>query len=344
MIKVVFKNLLATEIPKIKNQQSLHIIDFRATGETLSYDIDAMWRYENWVNALPIEGYMLVNDESEKNSLKNIIVRKADKSHESLAGRFLKQNNNFEFADIIAYVAHPDIDTLGEKLNIPVSFTYKDYLKFNNKITQKELLKNLTPNWRRVEKESLWADDYSVLKRADGSGGWGVFIKGVHTEESVKNAYKNFPDSEWYMESFIEGDPMSVQIYKDKENYTVFGFSEMIIENKRNFVGAHIKSIDNSIKLFPWMKTKIEEAILLLHPLLSNYSGFMGLDFIIQKDLQSISILETNVRMTSVSIAMLLCNEKNEEGILYEGYVKEIEQNDIVLARDINEADIVKFK
>jgi hypothetical protein len=344
MIKVVFKKLLPTEIPKLKDQQSLHIIDFRATGETLSYDIDAMWRYENWVNALPIEGYMLVNDESEKNSLKNIIVRKAYKSHESLAARFLKQNNNFEFTDIVAYVAHPDIDTLGQKLNIPVSCSYEGYLRFNNKIAQKELLKDLTPRWKKAEKGSLWSEDYSVLKRADGSGGWGVFIKDAHTEESVKNAYKNFPGSEWYMESFIEGDPMSVQIYKDKENYTVFGFSEMIIENKRNFVGAKIINVDSAIKQFPWLQSKVEESLHLLHPLLSNYSGFMGLDFIIQKDLQSISILETNVRMTSVSIAMLLCNEKNEEGILYEGYVKEIEQNDIVLARDINEADIVKFK
>lgn len=343
MKNITFKKLTPSEIPSLVDAQMLHMIDFRATGEAFTYDIDSMWRYENWINHLPLNGYALVNEESEDKTDKKIIVPKGEKSHISLAARFMKQTDTHEFSGIFAHVAHPEIDTLGTKLGLPVSYTYPDYLKLNSKILQKELLGQLTPAWQKVEKGTLWTDAFPVIKRTDGSGGYGVFIKGVQSQEDLINAYSEFTESEWFAESFIDGIPMSVQIYKNENEYTVFGYSEMLIENKRNFVGAQLKSIETVDSKYPWLASNITDAVTLLDPLISSYCGFMGIDFMLQTGEKTISVLEANIRMTSVSIPMLISNEKGKEGILYEGYEKEVGSEDVILAQSGGESDVVKF-
>ncbi len=205
------------------------------------------------------------------------------------------------------------------------------------------MLGKLTPAWKEIAVGSMSDSQYPVIKRADGSGGWGVFITEKQKEKSLPGAYERFPTSTWFAEEFIDGECMSVQIYKEADTYIVFGFGEQIIENQRNFVGAKAKLIDSVVTRYPWIKDKIEETIQHLDILIDTYAGFMGIDFILKPEEQSISILEANVRMTSVSITMLLANEKNIEATLFEGYKGEINDKNIILSKMGEEVDLIVF-
>jgi hypothetical protein len=344
MKKVIFKDLKPSEVPCFNLEKALHILDFRATAERLTFETDSMFQYENWISAIPVRGFSLVNSDVLQKQDNQIIVQKDIKSSVSIAARYLKGLDlSIELQSIFAHIPHPDIDQLSQNLNIPVSYTYADYLKYNNKFSQKGILGNLTPAWKEIPIGSKSDEKYPVIKRADGSGGWGVFITEKQKEGSLSHAYDQFPTSKWFAEEFIDGKCMSVQIYKENNMYTVFGFGEQIIENQRNFVGARAKSIDSIVNQYPWIKDRITEAILHLDVLIDTYVGFMGIDFILPTEKQTISILEANVRMTSVSITMLLANERGSEATLFEGYKGQVKEKDIILSKMGNELDVIIF-
>lgn len=314
-MKIIFEPLKSAEIPELNNSDSLYICDFRALGESFEYEIPAMWKYENLTPWIISQGYAAVNEDYQDihyKFKKKLVIAKKDKSPKiSLINR-VANNNHFkklEVSNVYTFVPHPDIDNICRQFNLHLNYSYRTFQKFNNKIAQKRLFKNSTPNWEVVNRDSLikQLDEHKrfFIKRSYGFGGYSVIVS-----EDVDPNKIDFENHEWYIESFEIGEPMSFQCYKRDNCYTVFGFCSQIIENNKNFIGGKVLNYNETLK-DTYLKEAINEFIANLDNLIKEYNGFLGVDFLYNKSTNKINFLESNVRLTAMTIPTLLSNDIN---------------------------------
>ena len=189
-----------------------------------------------------------------------------------------------------------------------INYNYPDFLIYNNKISQKELLGDLTPAWEIIDPKTYLFDEMADLyfKREIGAGGYATFHASDLT--GMKLPSRKYP-ARWFKEEAMEGEPRSVQVFRHGQGeYTVFGFSEMKIIFRKNYAGGLMKKTE-SIPEF--MREGISSALNRLDPLLLNYNGFMGLDFLVND--KKLHVLEANVRVTMATFATLQLNESSRE-------------------------------
>jgi hypothetical protein len=205
-------------------------------------------------------------------------------------------------------VPHPEADQLAADLNLRLNRPYSDFVRYNDKITQKTLLGDLTPEWSRIDPKNhpFEEDSACYFKRSLGAGGYATFH---HSDRSgMKLPSRKYP-AEWYREVEVEGEPRSVQVYRSKEDgYTVFGYSEMRILERKTYAGGLMRRI---AVLNGRQRDSIQETLERLNPLLEGYRGFLGLDFM-ESD-RRIQILEANVRVTMATFATLELNASDKE-------------------------------
>lgn len=292
--------LTVDDIAALNETSTLYLIDFRATGETLEHEIDDMFIYENlsqWLRSMNDEnakGFYAVNSENLQRSdlpSDNLILAKAqDKASVALATRIHAISR--QVSSLWVGVPHPASDKLAARRGLEVNYKYEDFLSYNDKLTQKKLLEDLTPSYFEIKT----ADDFKrtlgqaagFIKSSLGAGGYSVFnvqhdrAKISEKQNKILSAREN-----WYFEAAVNGAPKSVQLYKTGNKFTLFGFARQNIIGT-NFVGADLLDIDRGIA--GYAKETLVEACQRIAHLLDSYEGFLGIDFIDSGE--AISILE----------------------------------------------------
>jgi len=340
------------EIKFLQDNQALYIFDFRALGESMEYDIPAMWKYENLMPWILERGYAAVNELHQdihypgKNKL--LVVRRGKDAKISVAGKLYKKKIPASIKSLWVAAPHPDSDQLAEQKNLTINYTYSDFLFRNDKIKQKGLLKKMTPDWEMVkDKEDLDIlrknKKFGFIKRKLGSGGYTVFNIGkIAGNEDFEKLFLQASD-EWYFEEFAKGVSYSVQCLIDKESddVVVFGYSKQHVAEGKCFVGSEILSL-NDLRDDIFMQLK--KGIKLMNPLLENYVGFFGIDFIVRKE-GRVDILEFNIRTTAATIPTLLSNNTGSRAFYEEDLpMDKIEGEDIILTEDLDSKCVDVFR
>lgn len=340
------------EIEFLQDNQALYIFDFRALGESMEYDIPAMWKYENlmpWI----LEGeYAVVNefhqDVHYPSENKLLVVGRGKDARVSVAGKLCKKKIPADIKSLWVAVPHPDADQLAGRKNLTINYTYSDFLFRNDKIKQKELLKKMTPDWTIVKgKKELdilrKSKKSGFIKRKLGSGGYAVFDIGkIAGNEDFEKLFLQASD-EWYFEEFAKGETYSVQCLMDKESddVVVFGYSKQHMAEGKCFIGSEILSL-NDLRDDIFMQLK--KGIKLMSPLLKNYVGFLGIDFIVGKE-NRVNILEFNIRTTAATIPTLLSNNTGSRAFYEEDLpMDKIEGEDVILTEDLSSKCVDVFR
>lgn len=340
------------EIKFLQDNKSLYIFDFRALGESMEYDIPAMWKYEDlmpWI----LEGkYVVVNESYQDilypNKNKLLVVKKGKDARVSVPRKLLKKKIPSDVKSLWVAVPHPDADLLAEQKDLIIDYSYGDFLFRNDKIKQKELLKKMTPDWTVVKDKNELdilrkSKRNGFIKRKLGSGGYTVFdISTIVGNEDFEKLFLQASD-EWYFEEFVKGKTYSVQCLMEKgsDDVVVFGYSQQRMVEGKCFIGSEILSLDD---LGDNVFMQLKKGIKLMAPLLKDYVGFFGIDFIIGKE-DRINILEFNIRTTAVTVPTLLSNNTGTRAFFEEDLpINAIKDEDIVLTEDLDSKCIDVFR
>lgn len=350
-MRVSWRALTHSEIPFLQRPDTLYIFDLRGPNVTPWQEIPDFWKYENilpWV----LEGKRVaVNEDSTRlhYSQSNGLVfgpRSTD-PRVSLVQR-LPESALEEVNVIWAGVAHPDIDNISRLHEIPCMFTFPDFLTYNDKFSQKQSLGDLTPAWQIVNAQSdveqlRNSDSPWLLKRRRGSGGWQVHDLGHVDDAELKRAFARSHD--WFVEKRVSGKVMSIQCLSTKEPSSVnaFGMVEQLIDSGTHFVGGRILPLSN---LDASVKAQLEKAVDKLTPLFKKYEGFWGIDFILSEAGQ-VFVLEANVRMTAMTVPVLVANEHGGAGEFREDIPpSDAKPNDMIITEDLprGTVDVLRLK
>jgi len=328
-MNINLKKQTSKDIDLLSRKDSIFVLDFRATGEALNYEIPAMWKYENLLTHILNNQTVVVNEDYKELDLiveNNYLVasKTKDKPSKSVLSRIEKDKLS-EFKSIINFIPHPDFDKYAKESNTEIFYKFDDFLKFNNKVDQKKQLDNLTPKWDFLDNSDDKRIKTHYVKASVGSGGYKVFSPGTFDTQV-------FEDASWYLEEKCDGEPMSAQILKEGFNYTVFGLTKQKVEEDRYFIGAEVISLKENLNTD--LKTFLEDVIERLSKLLDSYEGFWGIDFIETSE-NKYSFLEANIRLTAMTIPTLVVNERFESGTgLFMEDVEEVKDGDFVMSVD----------
>jgi len=313
---VHFKSLRIEDLPELNDRQTLYTFDPRSILDECLGKHRYIVSCENLLCQMLDGQHIAVNQyvsklpHPERNEL--FVVPITGDPRPSLFKRMKGLDLPDEIERMYVCVPHPDADALAETLNLRLNYSFTDFIKYNDKIAQKTLLGDLTPEWQVIDPMSQSFDDAEdcYYKRANGAGGYATFHSS--DRQGMKLPSRKYP-AQWYKEVSIEGEPRSVQIYKSlKGEYMVFGYSEMRIIERKTYTGGLMRRIE---VLGSAKREQIQEAIKRLDTLLCDYHGFMGLDFI--EDAFKIRILEANVRVTMATFATLELNASNQQDLSF---------------------------
>ena len=356
-MQIKFHSIQIRDIKFLQNEESLYAIDFRATGEELSRDIDAMFKYENggqWFDGFSsstAKRHIIVNETVSNLNTSlfeaHIAPRNIQNSHVSVFSRLEVVPNSIK--SLWTAIPHPDADEFANKNGLALNTTYESFLKTNDKLTQKKLLGDFTPNWTQYStlKELLDAASQSknsYLKKRIGAGGFSVFKLDSMDTQKVTKILDHANPSDWFIEEEALGEPQSIQGLIDTDgNVTVFGFTKQSIVDETIYMGAELIDVT---KMSMSLQSQISLVIQSLKPVLKNYIGFFGIDFM--ADNEDIKILECNVRMTAATIPALLRNKlgaKTSATYTEDKVNKDLQPGDIVIAVDQirEESDTLSF-
>jgi S-adenosylmethionine/arginine decarboxylase-like enzyme len=332
-----------SEIKFLQDEQSLYSCDMRAIGESMDYDIPAMWKYENIIPWILDGKNAIVNDQNDINYANKNILAQIPRGNDSKISIY-ERSTEHVFPKLInslwVAIPHPDADEMAKNRNYSLNYAYSDFIKRNDKFRQKELLQESTPAWHKIlsgeELESL-TTEYSTgyIKRRYGAGGFTVFkIEELSKNTKFQELFNENPD-QWFFEECVDGRSCSAQFFKysDDDEVILFGITEQIIAEEKYFTGSKIKALESLDKnIFK----QLQKAVNNLKPVLNNYEGFFGLDFIVSGD--KAIILEANIRITAATIPTLLTNQTGGGESLFKEDVEKdaesIKNNAIVLTVD----------
>jgi len=345
------KRLIPMEISFLNDDDCLYSVDFRAISENMEYEIPAMWKYENLCPWITSGKFVTVNEDvgnlNYPNNNFHVVLNKNADPRVSIYDRLLKTKDKLDKKVNKLWVAipHPDADKYCQYNNLQLNFSFSDFVRLNDKLAQKKLLKDKTPKWveiaSRNELESIIKDRSGYIKRKQGSGGYAVFKS--DDLNSDFNALFDQSPADWFFEEKADGRSCSIQCVKDESgDVTVFGFSEQIIDGDKFYSGSKILSLSEmDDNIYGQLKDSLE----MLSELLKGYVGFFGLDFIIGKN-GAVFILEANIRLTAATIPTLLANMAGGTDTSYkeDANLDNILESDIVLAQGEDQTgDVLSF-
>lgn len=324
MIK--FKQLIPEQIEFLKEDNFIYLLDYRALGESLEYEIPSMRKYENILPWILNGQNIFVNQYAKQLNYPNnnnlIIVETESIAKKALITRREEQKLTLPktLAWFINFVPHPELDNLSKKYDKSCFYLYSDFLKFNNKIEQKKIVSH-TPEWKIV---SSYSDIVSLenkqkwyIKRNCWSGGFTVFkCDSVESSTAFKELFNN--PEEWYLEKAVDWLAMSVQILIEKNCVSVFWLTRQFVRDEKEFCGAQclpLTLLEEDLFLRKELLKTIDE---LTSGLLSGYQGFWGIDFIYDREKEVYYFLEANVRLTAMTIPTLLYNQDPSFSLFYE--------------------------
>jgi len=313
---VLFKPLRVEDLPELNDRHSLYTFDPRSILDECLGKHRYIVSCENLLCQMLSNQHTVVNQYAAKLPQRQLnelfVVPITGDPRPSLYTRMQNRILPDEIEHLYVCVPHPEADLLAEHLNLHLNFKYSDFLRYNDKIAQKTLLGDLSPKWRMFDPKTESFDDAAdcFYKRANGAGGYATFHSS--DRQGMKPPSRKYP-ALWFKEETVEGSPCSVQIYKTLEDeYLVFGYSEMRIIERKTYAGGLMRRID---VLPSRIREQIQEAIRRLDPLLKSYSGFMGLDFMLNDE--NLQVLEANVRVTMATFATLELNASDQDELSF---------------------------
>lgn len=346
---IKWQPLEASEIAFLQSKETLYVFDLRGPNVTPWKKIPDFWKYENVMPWILDGQHVAVNEDHTRITYVHendyLVAPKETDPRISLIERLpTKQLENH--SALWMGVPHPMADILAARYTMQLNYLFTDYKKYNDKHAQKKAFGALTPTWKIVAdiddvvpyrtKNSPW-----FLKRQHGSGGWQV-INLAHAEDTdVEHALAQ--RTGWFIEEKIRGDIYSVQCIRfPKESKTIiFGLVNQIINETTHFIGGRILSLTSTK---PSVQIQIQDVIQRIDNHLGDYDGFYGIDFILT-DTNKVYALEANVRMTAMSIPVLLANSMHKDVDFLEDIdMAAIEANDIVMTEDLvrRAADVLR--
>lgn len=348
--------LTVDDIEELNSSSTLYLVDFRATGETLTHEIESMFIYENlsqWFRSMKnkhTSGFYVVNSnviQREDIIDADLVVATPNKkASTALADRI--GNIPHEVTSLWVGVPHPASDKFASMHNLRLNYQYSDFLKKNDKLAQKALLGDITPKYFEIKTandlDRALRQPSGFIKSSLGAGGFSVFSVNKDAVAINKKRDKILsPDEEWYFEALADGLSKSVQLHKIGNKYTLFGYAEQEMEGVK-YIGAKLLDVDQEGG--ERLKTIISQACQRLSPLLDDYEGFFGIDFIDNGD--TISILEFNIRLTATTIPTLLANASGKHKAVYyleERQADKLDDSDTVLSlsRNGTEVNVLHF-
>ena len=313
------------DIPFLQDDKTLYSCDFRALGKCSSAASTAMWRYENLLSWIMKDRFVAVNECSENlkyfHKNKHIIVPRGKEPRTSLFGRIdVKKLRSAGINAVWNAIPYPFADEVSKKNSLAMNYGYDDFLRRNDKIWQKELFGDLSPKWQKIsggkDLEKIIAEhEKGFVKYRQGASGFMVFK--VEEIQGNQRFFKLFSKDfhGWYFEEFAEGISSSVQCMRCKAvgEVTIFGFTEQIIDDGRYFVGSKILPLWSvSYEVFCQIVRGIER----ISPLLEDYEGFFGIDYIVDPA-GRVHLLEVNTRLTAATIPTLITSMVEQGGAIY---------------------------
>jgi len=309
---IYYQDLCVTDFPMLSNPETLYTFDPRSILDECLGKHRYIVSCENMLTNLLQNQHIAVNQYAIKHTeISRNLLLTAEISGDpriSLYTRLKDIQITDKIRNLFVAIPHPEADFLASENKWTINYTYPDFLKYNNKISQKELFGDLTPTWQIIDPKTYSFDETEDLyfKRDIGAGGYATFHASDMT--GMKLPSRKYP-ARWFKEIAMEGDPCSVQVFREGiGEYTVFGFSEMKIIFKKNYAGGLMKKASN---IPEFIRDVIYCALERLDPLLEGYMGFMGLDFLIND--KKMHVLEANIRVTMATFATLKLNESSSD-------------------------------
>lgn len=338
------RQLSSLDIEFLQKANALYTCDFRSIGESLEYEIPVMRKYENLLPWVLDDQHAVVNEWGGQLAFpvsnKLLILANDNDPRVSIYHRLRKEHFlENKLSQMWVAIPHPEADRQAQRSSVALNYNYKDFLWRNDKIKQKELLKERTPGWKIVNNlrqidDLIHQKAQGFIKRRIGSGGFTIFDVAKVKNDKKFNQLFSENKQDWYFEKYVQGKSYSVQCvkYANVEDISIFGFSEQIIEDEKYFIGSHILSLG---QLSYQVLTGLKDGLQSILPLLESYEGFFGIDFIQDED-NHVQILEANIRMTAVTVPTLIINSLGGKPAEYYEDVplKELKSTDTVLSVD----------
>jgi len=313
---VHFNSLRIEDLPELNDRRTLYTFDPRSILDECLGKHRYIVSCENLLCQMLSNQHTAVNQYASKlpNPERNdlFVVPITGDPRPSLYKRMQDLVLPDEIDQLYACVPHPEADALAASLNLHLNYLHSDFLKYNDKIAQKTLLGDLTPEWSLIDPKTQPFDDGEdcFYKRANGAGGYATFHSS--DRKGMKLPSRKYP-SQWFKEVAVEGEPRSVQIYRRLDGeYIVFGYSEMRIIERKTYAGGLMRRIDC---MNDELRVQIQEVLLRMDPLFTGYNGFLGLDFMEKGN--NIQVLEANVRVTMATFATLELNASDQQELTF---------------------------
>ena len=305
---IFYRDLCLKDFPFLSDEKTLYTFDPRSILDECLGKHRYIVSCENLLSNILNGQHIAVNQYSVKHTIPSrnqlLIAEISGDPRIPLYIRLKGMKMPDEISHLFVAIPHPEADNLARERNWNINFSYADFLKYNNKIRQKELLGDLTPPWEIIDPKNYTFDEKEdcYFKREIGAGGYATFHASDLT--GMRLPSRKHP-ARWFKETAMAGEPRSIQVFRDVSgDYTVFGYSEMKIIFRKNYAGGLMKRASN---LPDFLRRSISSALERLNPLLNDYTGFMGLDFI--ESGEKMQVLEANVRVTMATFATLQLNE-----------------------------------
>ena len=348
--KLIIEKLTVDSIEEFNRDDTLYIVDFRATGESLSHEIHSMFIYENlsqWLCSTDIDarhGVYAVNSRD---------IQRTDLTYSKLIVALPESNPSRSIIDRIGQlpagvsriwtgIPHPAIDTYALSSKMTHNYQYVDFLRYNDKLQQKAVFGDVSPSFFKIntqkDLDKAVAFSTGYIKSSIGAGGFSVLSVADQADKIKKKAVEIISgDVPWYYEQSAMGTPQSVQVYKKGDRYTMFGHAEQYVEGT-SYVGARLLDVyDMDASLVAFLQTVCER----INPFLATYEGFFGIDIMV--DESEVYVLELNVRLTATTIPTLVVNNtgKHEKvEYLEEIPLSEVQENDVILTESADKREL----
>ena len=342
-MEILIEQLVPTEIAFLNDKDNLFILDYRAIWESFDYEIPSMRKYENIAPWILENQNILVNQNASflryknKNNLIQVDTWKTAKISIIKRVENFWNFKNIYFKNIFAFIPHPEIDKFCKDNKKNLFYTYEDFLLFNNKISQKSVVK-YTPQWKLIKDfqdiSTLNNKQNFYVKRSLWSW-WFTVFKADKIQQN--NKFSNLLKDWWnrYIEEKVDGLSMSIQIYKDKNKCVIFWLTRQEIKNEKEFCWAELLNL-NFLKEDKFLKQRLIDCVeKLSNKLLSSYVWFFWIDFIYDKQNKVFWFLEWNIRLTTMTIPTLIYNNNPLYNIFKEDVRKELlKPSDMILWYD----------
>lgn len=348
-MSIEWRPLQSHEISLLQSPNTLYVFDLRGPNVIPWIEIPDFWKYENILPWILEKRHVIVNEDYQRlkypNDNEYLVAPKAFDARVSLIERILPHTLE-NFSALWMGAPHRAADLLADRFNLPLNYSFVDFKIYNDKYAQKRNFDDSTPEWKEIHSldsiKSYWKKNSDFfLKQRYGSGGWQVLNLASVTSAGIERAFSRSTD--WFVEQKVEGDVYSIQCLRlPKENKTlIFGLVRQRIEDDTHFVGGRILPLSD---IDSFIHKQIQQAIQKLESLLKTYEGFYGIDFIMTST-QKLYILEANVRITAMTIPVLVANDlKRNFDFLEDVEMRQVTANDIVITEDLvrKTADVLR--